>query len=72
MPVTRFYTPPPPPTLPLKKGWEKLGHTSIRTARIIHFLGKLHIGPGMVLGYVIFRFKCWGGFKLYIYRSSRC
>ena len=41
------------------------------------FLGKLHIGSGMVLGYFIFRFKPWDGFRLsfafylFIYRVSR-
>ena len=29
-------------------------------------LGKLHIGPVMVFGGFIFRFKSWGGFKLFL------
>ena len=28
-------------------------------------LGKLYIGPGMVLGYFIFRFKSWDNFRLF-------
>ena len=30
------------------------------------FLEKLYIGIIMVLGYFVFRFKSWGGFKLYL------
>ena len=31
----------------------------------LSFLGRLHIGPAMVLGYIIFRFKSWVGLKLF-------
>ena len=37
------------------------------TTKLIEFsiLGNLHIGPVMVLGYFIFRFKSWVDFKLF-------
>ena len=33
-------------------------------------LGKIHIGPLMVLDYLIFRFSSWDGFRLFFHRVS--